>query len=204
MRGLFNPDNPVMHTIGLIGYSIYLNLLWLITSLPIITIGASTTALYYAAGKLIRGEGDSVSASYFASFRENFRQGTVIWLIMLFVGVILGVDGYILYHIRFSGVFWVMMSAFFVGAMVVYAIVLLWIFPLLSRFSNTTAAMFKNSFAIGVRYAVCTALVAGVYFIMAFLIINIFTPLMFLGVGFCAMVSSLLMKGVFEILAGTR
>ena len=203
MRGLLNPDNPVMHAIGLLGYSIYLNLLWFVCSIPIITIGASTTALYYACGKLVRGEGATLTKAFFSSFRKNFKQATIIWLIMLLVGAILGADGYILYRIRFNGVFWVIMTALFVGAAIVYGIVLLWIFPLVSRFFNTTPMMFKNSLAIGVRYAICTIITAGVYIIMGYLIINIFTPFMFLGVGACAMVSSALMRQIFETLANT-
>ncbi len=201
MRGLLNPDNPVMHALGLLGYSFYLNILWFLCSIPIVTIGASTTALYYTTGKLVRGEGDALTKAFFSSFRSNFKQSTLIWLLMLFVGCILTADGYILYRIRFNGVFWVIMTALFVGAAILYTIILLWIFPLLSRFENTISMMFKNAMAVGIRYAICTLVMAGVYIIMGYLIVNVFTPLMFLGTGLCAMISSYLMKPILTALS---
>ena len=59
-------------------YACYLNLLWFICSLPIFTIGASTTALYYTSLKIVRGEESYVGPTFFRAFRENFRQATVL------------------------------------------------------------------------------------------------------------------------------
>ena len=81
-------------------YACYLNLLWFVCSIPVFTIGAATTALYYASLKVVRDEDSHVGAMFFRSFRENFRQATQIWLILLGVGLFLGADGYILYHLR--------------------------------------------------------------------------------------------------------
>ena len=99
-----------------------------------------------------------------------------------------------------NGVFWVIMSALLVGAAIVYSIILLWIFPLLSRFENTIPMMFKNSLAIGIRYIICTIIMAALYAGMGYLITFVFTPLMFLGTGFCALLSSFLMKRIFDLL----
>ena len=83
-------------------YSCYLNLLWFVCSLPVVTIGAATTALYYTSLKVIRGEESSLTQQFFHSFRENFKQATVLWLIMAGIGLFLAGDGYILYHLRLS------------------------------------------------------------------------------------------------------
>ena len=203
MKNLFNPDNPVMHVLGLVGYSIWLNLLWALCCLPVLTIGASTTALYYASGKLVRGESGSATSFFFSGFRSNFKQTTGIWLILLAVGAVLGADGYILYHLRLTGPFWAILTALFVGALILYAVILLWIFPLLSAFENTTRLMFKNALALGIRYAACTLLMAGIYGLMGFLIVSVFTPLLFLGFGLCAMACSALLKRIFQMLAET-
>ncbi|MGN0383363.1 MAG: YesL family protein, partial [Eubacterium sp.] len=58
-----------------------LNLIWLMSSLPIITIGASTTALYYVLMKAARGEKVDVNSDFFKSFTLNFRQSTILWII---------------------------------------------------------------------------------------------------------------------------
>ena len=82
--------------------SCLLNLLWFVCSLPIVTIGASTTALYYASLKLVRDEDHHIVSQFFRSFRENFKQATVLWLILLGAGLFLAADGYILYHLRLT------------------------------------------------------------------------------------------------------
>ena len=62
---------------------IILNILFLITCIPIFTIGASMTALYYVTLRMVSGEEGPVSKDYFRSFKQNFRQATVIWLILM-------------------------------------------------------------------------------------------------------------------------
>lgn len=196
MNSLLNPDNRVMQFITKIVNAVYLNILWFICSLPIFTIGTSTTALYYVTLKMAKNEEGNLTKAFFHSFRENFKQGTIIWMILLGLGIVLGVDGYVLYHMRFENAFWTICTAIFIVALVAYAIVLMYIFPLLSRFSNTTRAMFKNSIMIGMRFLLCTALMAVIYFVMAFVVINIFTPAVIFGEGLCAFLCSCLLSNI--------
>lgn len=196
MHGILNPEGPVMSFITKITYSAYLNLLWLICCLPIVTAGASTTALFYVTLKVAKNEEGSLTKSFFHSFRENFRQATVIWLILLAVGIVLGVDGYIFYHMRFENAFWTVATAVFLVAAAAYAIILMYIFPLLARFDNTTVAMFKNAIMLGMRFLLCTAVMAVIYFAMAFVIINVFTPMIVFGEGLCALLCSYLLSNI--------
>ena len=94
LSGLFNYDNPVWRFIGKFWDVLILNVLWLVCSIPIVTIGASTTAMYYVTLKLARDEDGYTIRSFFKSFKENFRQATVIWLIFLAVVFLLGFDLY--------------------------------------------------------------------------------------------------------------
>lgn len=190
MNHLLNPEGPVMQFITKITYSAYLNILWFLCCIPIFTIGASTTALFYVTLKMAKNEEGNITRAFFRSFKENFKQGTVIWLILLIAGIILGVDGYALYHLRFTNAFWTIITAIFIIVVAAYVIILMYIFPLLARFQNTTKAMFKNSIMIGMRFLLCTALMAAVYFIMAIIIIRFFTPAIIFGEGFCALMCS--------------
>ena len=83
LQGIFNYDNPVWRFIGKLGDLMILNILWVICSIPIFTMGASTTAVYYVTMKLVRGDDGYTLRNYFKSFKENFKQATVIWLLML-------------------------------------------------------------------------------------------------------------------------
>lgn len=196
MNQLFNPDSPVLGFITRIVYCVYLNILWLVCSLPIVTIGASTTALFYVTLKMAKNEEGNITRAFFHSFKENFKQGTIIWMILLVLGIILGIDGYVLYHMRFENAFWTICSAVFIVALAAYAIVVMYIFPLLSRFDNTVTAMFKNSIMLGMRFLFCTVLMAVIYFVMAFVIINIFTPAVIFGEGLCAFLCSYLLSNI--------
>ena len=176
-------------------YACYLNLLWLLCSLPVFTIGASTTALYYASLKVVRGEESYVGRLFFRAFRENFRQATVLWLILLGIGLFLGADGYILYHLRAASagtaaIFWTLILALVIAVSVVYVIVLEYVFPLLASVSNTNRAMLKNSFLIGTHYLFATILVFAVHFAMFFAVVAVFTPLIVFGEGLCALLGT--------------
>lgn len=190
MRNIFDPESPLMTFITKITYSAYLNLLWFLCCLPIVTAGASTTALFYVTLKMAKNEEGNLTKAFFSSFRANFRQATVIWLILLAVGIVLGVDGYVLYHVRFSNAFWTVITAIFFVAAAAYAIVLMYIFPLLARFQNSTAAMFRNAIMIGMRFLLCTALMAVIYFVMILVIVRFFTPAIVFGEGLCAFLCS--------------
>ena len=158
MKNFFNPDNTVMQFITKTALSVYLNILWFICCIPVVTAGASTTALFYVTLKMARNEEGNITKDFFHSFKSNFRQSTIVWLILLGIGIILGIDGYVLYHLRFENVFWTIITAVFIVAVIAYAIVLLYIFPLMARFENSIPAMFKNSIITGMRFLLCTVL----------------------------------------------
>lgn len=197
-------DSPFGQILMKLCYSCYLNLLWFVCCIPIVTIGASTTALYYTSLKIVRGQDHSLARMFFRSFRENFRQSTVLWLILLAVGLLLAADGYIVYHLRASAtgsaaVLWTLVLALVIAAAVGYTVVLLFVFPLTASVSNTNWAMLKNSFFIGTHYLFCTILVFAVHFAMFFAVVSIFTPLIVFGEGLCALLSSFLMSNVLSV-----
>ena len=191
-----------------LSYACYLNLLWFLCSIPIFTIGASTTALYYTSLKIVRDEDNHVGATFFRAFRENFKQATVLWLILLGVGLFLAGDGYIVYHLRRSSagtmaVVWTLILALIIALTVLYVIVLEYVFPLLASVSNTNTAMLKNAFLIGTHYLFATILVFAVHFAMFFAVVAWFTPLIVFGEGLCALVSAWLLNNVLIACSGT-
>lgn len=202
MGRLFDYDGPVMRIITKIAYSAYLNVLWLVCCLPVFTVGASTTALFYVTVKIARNEEGGLTRAFFRSFKQNFRQATVIWLIMLVLGIVLGIDGYVFYHMRFSSALWTVGTAAFLVALAAYFIVLMYIFPLLSYFENTTRAMFKNAIMIGMRFLLCTVMMAAIYFAMILVVVRIFTPAVVFGEGLCALLCSYLLSNILRLCEG--
>ena len=164
-----------------LAWGCYLNLLWFVCSLPIVTIGAATTALYYVTLEIADNEEGDITQQFFRSFKSNFKQATVLWLILLVIGVVLGTDIYVLRHLSAAttGPLAVMLTlalALVIVACIVYAFVLCYVFPLLARVDNTNLAMLKNSLLISIRYLSCTICTLVIHAAMAFVIIAIFTP----------------------------
>ena len=92
MSGIFNPENKFWDFIGKLADVTFMSMLWLITSLPIVTAGAATTAFYDFTMHQVNDREGTVWRSYFRSFRKNFRRGTAIWLIELAAVVFFGFD----------------------------------------------------------------------------------------------------------------
>ena len=85
-------DNVVMRALSKICDMVFLNVLWVICSIPIVTIGPSTTALYTVMLKIVRNEEGYIFRGFFKAFKENFKQSTVIWLIIAVFSVLCWLD----------------------------------------------------------------------------------------------------------------
>ncbi len=145
---IFNVDNPVFRAIGTLGNIIILNWIWLICSLPVITMGASTTALIYACIKLHRHEG-YVWSNFFHSFKENFKQSTILFLIFLFVGIMLGADMILGNQMR-STAGNILQAAACVLALP-WFLTLLYVFAVQSRFVNSVKNTIRYAFLVALR-----------------------------------------------------
>lgn len=198
MRDLLNPDNRVMNLISKVIGCAYLNILWFLCCIPVFTVGASTTALFTVTLKMSKNEEGNIGQQFFRAFRDNFKQGVKTWMIMFVVSLALLLDGYVFYHMRYANALWAIGTAIFLVATAAWLIICMYIFPLMARFDNTISAMFRNSFLIGMRFLLCTALMAVIYFIMAYIVINVFTPAIVFGEGLCAYLCSCLLNGILD------
>lgn len=179
----------------------FLNLLWVAFSMPLITIGPATAALYTVTLKIARDENPPLVPTFLRAFRDNFKQGFVVGLIMLALGILLGVDGYVLYHLykSLNGAIAVICTiglALIIVAAIAYVIVWMYVFPLIASVRNTNFAMLKNALLIGIRYLFATILVFAIHFAMFFAVVAVFTPLIIFGEGLVAVLSSYLLKNV--------
>lgn len=148
MRGFFNMDNPLFRTLGRLADLMILNLVFMLCCIPIVTIGAALTGMSYVTLKMAEGEEGYIVKSFFKSFKENFKQATVIWLIMLLVGIILGFDFMILHGA--TGMFPKVLRVGISVVTFLYLMVMLYLFAVLSRFYNSIKATIKNAFIMSI------------------------------------------------------
>ena len=158
MSKFFNIDSPLMRFLTKLADLMILNIAFLITCIPVFTIGAAWTALYYVAMKMVRDEESTILRSYFHAFRQNFRQATVLWLGVVAVGALLGLDFLILN--RMDSVYAAVMNTG-IGIIAVLAfLVLQYLFPLLAKFDAGTVQTLKNACLLAVAHLPRTLVMA--------------------------------------------
>lgn len=148
MSGFFNIDSPIMRFLSRVCDLMILNVLCIVCCLPIVTAGASITALYTITMKMVRGEESYIFKGFFKAFKENFKQSTIIWLIMAVLGIFIFVDyqAASLLPENVRNIFRI-----FIGALIIfYAMILSYVFPYTARFANNIKNIFKNSLLIAI------------------------------------------------------
>lgn len=203
MSSLFNMDSPIMRFLSRVCDLMILNILCIVCCIPIITAGASVTALYSITLKMVRGEESYIFKGFFKAFKENFKQSTIIWLIMAAIGIFIYID------YRAAGFLPGSMSTVFqvlIGAlMIVYAIILIYVFPYTARFINNIKNVFKNSLLIAILNLPWTILLVAIPALSIFLTFLTASTLIYgsmlwllLGFSTVAYVSSIILRKVFE------
>lgn len=150
MRNIFNMDGPVITFLNKATDLVILNILYIICCIPVITIGASTTALYYVTLRMSKDEEGYIIKDFFRSFKENFRQATIIWLILACIGGIIGGEFFVINSMEGSLAFGMECIVFF--GILVFAFEMLYAFPVLSRFDNTIKNTMKNALFISILH----------------------------------------------------
>ena len=145
---IFDLDSPLMNVLNKMADLMWLNILTLICCIPVITAGAALTSMHYVALKIVRNEESYITRSFFKSFKTNFRQATLIWLLLMLVAAILGGDYYIITKsgMQFSQVLVVLIMA--AGVLVICTS--LYVFPVLAKFDNTIMGTIRNAFIMSI------------------------------------------------------
>ena len=203
---IFSYDSKFSQLFLKLSYACWLNMMWMICSLPIITIGASTTALYSVTLKIADETESNITRQFIHAFRSNFKQSTRLWILLLIAGLLIGGDFYVVMHMRsmstgIMAIIWTLNLALLIAVSIIYVVVLIYIFPLIARFENTDQAMLKNSLLIGIHYLFCTIVVAAIHFVMFYAVVAVFTPLILFGEGLCALLSSYMLINVFRVIS---
>ncbi len=179
-KNLFNPENSLMITMGQVTDCIFLSLFWVLTSFPLLTIGASSAALYDAVYYGFR-QGDKHSWSRFLkSFRSNLKSGFLPGIVYL---VIFCLGGWGLIQVWNAAV-WeqVSFAAFSAAAFVVLLLlgILSVMFPMLSRFNNSFGGLLRNTLLLGLLHLPRTLGLGLVNAVSILLCVKFIFPLFFL------------------------
>lgn len=172
--GFFSFDGKLWNAINSAIDAILLNILWLITCIPIFTIGAATTAFYYTTHKVIRNQRSSVFKEYWASLKGNFKQATVAWLIFLVILGVFYLDILICEDSLEAGEKVGMMLYLF---RTLTAMVLVWgvyVFAYIARFEDNIKMTLKNAaiMAVGnIPYTLIVLVIAGLAGLICWIVV---------------------------------
>lgn len=145
MNGLFSINSPLWSISRKALDFLWLSFLWLICSLPVVTIGASTSALYSVTLKYARDEEGYLTASFFTAFRQNFKQGTAICMILLLSGLFLGLDFVVYYRSGEKGIGYMVLMTLCFSLALVFILMHIYVYAVLAKFQNSVFHIIKNS-----------------------------------------------------------
>ncbi len=160
MFSFFSPDSKFMTTVSRFVDLIVLNLLFLLTSLPIFTIGAGSAALYTLCFRMLRNREGGIVKAYFRAFRDNFRQGTALWLLFLFFFL----PG-LLYFDMFFHMEGILRYVFALCLLIVVLAVFLaaYAFPWISQFRNRIGDVLRNCLILSLSHLPQTVSVCAIH-----------------------------------------
>jgi uncharacterized membrane protein YesL len=204
MSGFFAPDSAAMRFLTRIADLMILNLVFIATSIPIVTLGASVTALNFTAMRIVRGQTDSVTGEYLGSFRRNFRQATLIGLIFLLLAVVFGAWYVVVTNLNVDGLLALILLAVWYLVAFAFALNLIFVFPYLANFEGTTREVLRNSRLMSWRHPL-TAVMAFAIIALS-IVLTVFYPqvtaygLLWLLIGFAglAFLTGVLFTRVFD------
>ena len=130
----------------------WLNILFLVCCLPIITIGASTSALYSVCLKLVRNEETYVTKDFFHAFRQNLKQGIFLHLILSLITIIVAFDLFVMWNIMEYAVLYKWAFIVMIIFSALFFIAAIYVYPLLAQFNNTVKGYLRAAFGLALKH----------------------------------------------------
>lgn len=180
MRGFFNPDNFLWRFFDRIADIFILSILWFLCSLPIVTIGAASTALYDCVAHCLRNEEGSTYTRFFRTFKSELKitiPSTLLWGVLLFAGV------FVVLYLRTVAQAYEKYQVFYIFYLVIMILptgAACWIWPAFSRFTYTFKTLNITALKLAVAYLPRTVVMAVSLAVSALLSLQYVLPTFFL------------------------
>lgn len=195
MKKIFDLDNPIWRFIGNLADFFLLSVYWYLCAIIIIPMGAGTTAMHSVTLKMASHTEGYTTKGFFKAFKDNFRQGTVMGLCYLGVGLVITIDFYwIFFGNPKVGVYFLPLAIMIAA---VYLLCANFTFPMLSHYDNDT----KSLLILGVSYTFknlvpvfsYTLLTIGIFALGIF----VFWPILLIAPGLSAYISAFILNRIF-------
>ena len=195
--GFLNYDSPFMTGLRKLVNYVFLGILWVIASVPIITFGAATTAMFYTAENIVRKDREKLFSAFWTSFRVEFKQATVLWAIALLLIVPLVLNAYLLWSIELPSYLY---AVLFISVLFGFCWMQLW-FPYLSTFEDKVVTLLGNTFRVTLTrllWACLMLLAAAAAAILAVVAFFFVPPVLFIIPGIYSILASRIFRIIFK------
>lgn len=190
-----NANSPLGKILSKLLDLVILQLFFLVTSIPVFTIGAGLSAMFAVCRKIQQDSVTSVVKLYFSEFRSCFKKSTVAWLIVAIAGALLGMS--ISYYYHASGAFHLIPLVIACALAVIVYVEFLFVFPLIAWFDNDLFSHFKNAPVLAVFHFKTTLLLTALYAFVFLLAVPILPITFFIAFSGSALYATLLLTKVF-------
>ena len=195
--GFLNYDSPFMTGLRKLVNYVFLGILWVIASIPLITFGAATTAMFYTAENIVRKDREKLFSTFWGSFRTEFKQATVLWIIAVLLIVPLTVNAYLLWTMELPSYIY---AVLFISVLFGFCWMQLW-FVYLSTFEDTVRTVLGNTFRVvltRVPWACLMLLIAAAAVAVAVVAFFFAPPVLFIIPGIYIMLASRVFRIIFK------
>lgn len=201
MSNAMKPDNPFFSAMSKIGDLALLNILFIISCMPIITIGCGLSSLHTAVSKLSKNRESHIARDYILAFKENFKNSTVMWAVLLAAGVVLA---------YFAA--WLsrgdkpLLYIPYIFILTAYIFTVLYAFPLQAAFINTPGNILRNALLTALRHLPQTLLLVLIIYLPACITLMLpdifyitFIYWVLIGFSLPAFISGFVYRSIFKL-----
>lgn len=206
MNRLFSQESPIIRFLNAFADLVAVNLLMILFSLPVVTLGAAVTAGCRVTRDIANDTVSKIFPSFWGAFRDNFRQATLFWIAHL--AVLLGLSyNFYLFQFLLDESHYKLALVLLIAALVTAVGIGVYAYMLISRYENTLAGHLKNATLLFLNYLPLSVLLAGLNAVPA--VLFVFSPRIFLetfvawacfGFSLIALLDNLMLKRIFSIL----
>jgi len=199
LRDFFSMDGSFNKYAGFLADTLILSLLWILFSLPVVTIGASSAALFYVTTRRIANREGYISSDFWQAFKTNFKRGTIIWLLVFSVSFVIIWNMLLaIQEPEIMGNFAGMILPAQVVLLIMVMFVATFAFPVTARFDMGVGETLRTCFFMAIKHLFTSVSCVALLITLLGFSLFVWQPLLFMTPGIYGMLASYLIMRVFK------
>lgn len=203
MNKIFGENGSIYRGINKLVDLIMLNVLFILSCVPIITVGVAYVSMYQITLKMIKNEESYIVRSYVKGIKENLKKATICWGVIVVILMVLGVDFFITFSL--DNPIRKILLVLLLSVLLITIMVSSYVFPLMAMFENSLKNTVKNAVIISMSKIVYTVVIVsvnilpvGLIFCMENIEIDIVKFYLLVGFSLSAYINSFFLQSVFK------